>query len=201
MSNFQNSTGWFCNGDGFICYCLSRDKPATLSDVTLVPHGVPNYQQLDCLVKSLFRLTSGETRKVGITGLLWGESIGDVRRAMSCQDVIVYINAVHFAEKLSALYYRHSGLNLWLRRLWPIYWIPHEIAFVFIWTFTWFFCLFFFFSWDTANFKSIQVWNKANLRDLIAATGLVSNLAQIWSQSSIFQPVWPWNIMNGLGNH
>ena len=76
MSSFQNSTGWFCNGDGFICYCLSHDKPTTLSDLTLVPHGVPNYQQLDCLIKSLFRLTSGETRKVGITGLLWGESWG-----------------------------------------------------------------------------------------------------------------------------
>ena len=26
-----------------------------------------------------------------------------------------------------------------------------------------------------------------------------SNLAQIWSKSSIFQPVWPWNLMNDLG--
>ena len=26
-----------------------------------------------------------------------------------------------------------------------------------------------------------------------------SNLAQIWSKSSIFQPVWPWNFMDDLG--
>ena len=26
-----------------------------------------------------------------------------------------------------------------------------------------------------------------------------SNLAQIWSKSSIFQPVWPWNLMDDLG--
>ena len=25
-----------------------------------------------------------------------------------------------------------------------------------------------------------------------------SNLAQIWSKSSIFQPVWPWNLMYDL---
>ena len=27
-----------------------------------------------------------------------------------------------------------------------------------------------------------------------------SNLAQIWSKSSIFQPVWPWNLMDDLKN-
>ena len=26
-----------------------------------------------------------------------------------------------------------------------------------------------------------------------------SNLAQIWSKSSIFCPLWPWNLMDGLG--
>ena len=25
-----------------------------------------------------------------------------------------------------------------------------------------------------------------------------SNLAQIWSKSSIFEPVWPWNLMDDL---
>ena len=28
-----------------------------------------------------------------------------------------------------------------------------------------------------------------------------SNLAQIWSKSSIFQPVWPWNLMYDLKNN
>ena len=35
--------------------------------------------------------------------------------------------------------------------------------------------------------------NKANLRDLIAATGLVILLKL---DSKIFQPVWPWNLMD-----
>ena len=39
--------------------------------------------------------------------------------------------------------------------------------------------------------------SKANLRDLIAATCLI-NLTQIGLKSSIFQPVWPWNLMDDL---
>ena len=39
--------------------------------------------------------------------------------------------------------------------------------------------------------------NKANLRDLIAATGLVF-LLKIAFKSSIFQPVWPENLMDDL---
>ena len=37
--------------------------------------------------------------------------------------------------------------------------------------------------------------NKANLRDLIAATGLVI-LLKLDLNFSIFQPVWPWNLMD-----
>ena len=37
--------------------------------------------------------------------------------------------------------------------------------------------------------------NKANLRDLIAATGLLI-LLNLDSKSLIFQPVWPWNLMD-----
>ena len=37
--------------------------------------------------------------------------------------------------------------------------------------------------------------NKANLRDLITATGLVI-FTQIGFKSSIFQPVWPWNLVD-----
>ena len=42
--------------------------------------------------------------------------------------------------------------------------------------------------------------NKANLRDLIAATSLVTNLTQIGCKASIFQPVWPWNLMHDPNN-
>ena len=38
---------------------------------------------------------------------------------------------------------------------------------------------------------------KANLRDLIAATGLVI-LLKFDPKSSIFQPAWPWNLMDDL---
>ena len=37
--------------------------------------------------------------------------------------------------------------------------------------------------------------NKANLRDLIAATGLVI-LLKLDSNRRIFQPMWPWNLMD-----
>ena len=39
------------------------------------------------------------------------------------------------------------------------------------------------------------VINKANLRDLIAATGLVI-LLKLDLNRQIFQPVWPWNLMD-----
>ena len=41
--------------------------------------------------------------------------------------------------------------------------------------------------------------NKANLRDLKAATGLWSGNAQFGSKSVMFCPVWPWNLMDNLG--
>ena len=41
--------------------------------------------------------------------------------------------------------------------------------------------------------------NKANLRDLKAATGLWSGNAQFGSKSVMFCTVWPWNLMNDLG--
>ena len=40
--------------------------------------------------------------------------------------------------------------------------------------------------------------NKANLRDLIAATGLVI-LLKLDSNCRFFQPVWPWNLMDDPG--
>ena len=54
--------------------------------------------------------------------------------------------------------------------------------------------------WKLMYAMNTCVKNKANLRDLIAATGLLI-LAQIWSRSSIFQPVWPWNLMDDLKNN
>ena len=39
--------------------------------------------------------------------------------------------------------------------------------------------------------------NKANMRDLIAATGLVF-LLKLDQSFFIFQPVWPWNDMDEL---
>ena len=42
-----------------------------------------------------------------------------------------------------------------------------------------------------------MIINKENLRDLIAATGLVILLKDGF-KSSIFQPVWPWNLMDDL---
>ena len=55
-----------------------------------------------------------------------------------------------------------------------------------------------FFSRVTLQF---DVWplNKANLRDLKAATGLLSGNAQFGSKSVMFCPVWPWNLMDDLG--
>ena len=47
------------------------------------------------------------------------------------------------------------------------------------------------------SFGSV-VFNKANLRDLIAATGLVILLKLDSDKSSIFQLVWPWNLMDDL---
>ena len=41
--------------------------------------------------------------------------------------------------------------------------------------------------------------NKANLRDLKAATGLQSGNAQFGSKSVMFCTVWPWNLMDDLG--
>ena len=41
--------------------------------------------------------------------------------------------------------------------------------------------------------------NKANLRDLKAATSLESGNAQFESKSVMFCPVWPWNLMDYLG--
>ena len=43
-----------------------------------------------------------------------------------------------------------------------------------------------------------QYHHKANLRDLIAAIGLVILLKLDSIESSINQPVWPWNVMNDL---
>ena len=42
--------------------------------------------------------------------------------------------------------------------------------------------------------------NKANLRDLIAATGLVF-LLKVWFKSLIFGPMWPGNLMEDLKNN
>ena len=45
------------------------------------------------------------------------------------------------------------------------------------------------------TFQMFTLLNKANLRDLIAATGLViSN----WIQIVNFPPVWPWNLKDDL---
>ena len=41
--------------------------------------------------------------------------------------------------------------------------------------------------------------NKANLRDLKAATGLQSGNAQFGSKSVMFCTMWPWNLMDALG--
>ena len=46
-----------------------------------------------------------------------------------------------------------------------------------------------------SNFAILQ--NKENLRDLIAATGLMI-LTQIGFKSYIFQTLWPWNLMDDL---
>ena len=49
--------------------------------------------------------------------------------------------------------------------------------------------------WQTWYPDDKYITNKANLRDLIAATGLViSN----WIQIVDFQPVWPWNLIDDL---
>ena len=58
------------------------------------------------------------------------------------------------------------------------------------------------FTWITHMPKSFLQWpfgNKANLRDLKAATGLLSGNAQFGSKSVMFCPVWPWNLMDDLG--
>ena len=48
---------------------------------------------------------------------------------------------------------------------------------------------------------NLEIWwmtsNKVNLRDLIAATDLVI-LLKLGFKSSIFQPVWPWNLMDDI---
>ena len=41
--------------------------------------------------------------------------------------------------------------------------------------------------------------NKANMRDLKAATGLQSGNAQVASKSVMFCTMWPWNLMDALG--
>ena len=53
------------------------------------------------------------------------------------------------------------------------------------------------FEW--ASLKGCLEMNKANLRDLIAATGLWSGNAQSGSKSVMFCPVRPWNLMDDLG--
>ena len=47
------------------------------------------------------------------------------------------------------------------------------------------------------TYDNMNKSNKAILRDLIAATGLVILLKNGF-KSSIWQPVWPWNLMNDL---
>ena len=49
------------------------------------------------------------------------------------------------------------------------------------------------------NACSVHCRNKANLRDLKAATSLYSGSAQFGSKSVMFCPVWPWNSMDDLG--
>ena len=43
-------------------------------------HGVSKYQQLDCSPNGLFRLTTEDTWKFHITGMLWWVSTGDAHR-------------------------------------------------------------------------------------------------------------------------
>ena len=60
-------------------YCLLYHVNCS-STITLTSHdrrGVSNNQSLDCLSNSLFKLTSKETSKACVTGLLWGKSMGD----------------------------------------------------------------------------------------------------------------------------
>ena len=44
---------------------------------------------------------------------------------------------------------------------------------------------------------NLAEWNKANLRDLMDATRL-EILFKIGFKSSIFRPLWPWNLMDDL---
>ena len=45
--------------------------------VMLHEHGILNHWQLNCLFKSLFRLTSKNTSKIHIIGSMWAEYTGD----------------------------------------------------------------------------------------------------------------------------
>ena len=55
-------------------------------------------------------------------------------------------------------------------------------------------------SFLTVSVKSEGKYNKANLRDLTAASGLVIIL-KIEFKSLIFRPIWPWNAMDDLENN
>ena len=54
------------------------------------------------------------------------------------------------------------------------------------------------FSWFREFAPPIGGWNKANLRNLIAATVLVSLNAKIEAKLACFSPVWHWNWTDGL---
>ena len=51
------------------------------------------------------------------------------------------------------------------------------------------------------NFGKVGVCKKQGKSEGFDSCDRPSNLAQIWSKSSIFQPVWPWNLMYDLENN
>ena len=97
-------------------------------------HGVPDHR-IDCLLYSLFMLTSKETSKVHITGALWGESprVASPHKGLvmwklfSCHDVIMwrlwdpfhkphnaldkYSTTHHFVTKMCA--HKHISVSKW----------------------------------------------------------------------------------------
>ena len=65
--------------------------------------------------------------------------------------------------------------------------------------------------WDSVHITTVIIWSDRSIPKLQLSVFIEqgksegfdscdrpSNLAQIWSKSSIFQPVWPWNLMYDL---
>ena len=65
--------------------------------------------------------------------------------------------------------------------------------------------------WDSVHITTVIIWSDRSIPKLWLSVFIEegksegfdscdrpSNLAQIWSKSLIFQPVWPWNLMYDL---